>query len=267
MTRPHANPLAVWIGILVLYVVWGSTYLGMKVAMDSLPPFVMGAARFIPAGVLLAVLVIAWNRGRMPRPTAPAAPRRRRSSGRAAPRRDRPRRVGRADDPDRHRGAAHRARADVARDLRLGPVPRARAAARRRAGIVVGPRRRRDPRLAGGRRGRPRPGRPRRAPRVAGLVVPRHALRARRAVLPAPALLASGIQMLAAGLAFAVVAALTGEWAAFDVDAVSTAELGGHRYLVVVGSLVGYSTFAWLIRRRAALSASPRTPTSTRWSP
>ena len=28
MTRPPANPIAVWVGILVLYVVWGSTYLG-----------------------------------------------------------------------------------------------------------------------------------------------------------------------------------------------------------------------------------------------
>jgi drug/metabolite transporter (DMT)-like permease len=69
----------------------------------------------------------------------------------------------------------------------------------------------------------------------------------RRAVQPAPALLASGIQMLAAGLAFAVVAALTGEWAAFDVTAVSPVSWASIAYLVVAGSLVGYSTYAWLI--------------------
>jgi len=43
-----ADPIAVWVGILVLYVVWGSTYLGMKVAMDTLPVFVMGVFRFVP---------------------------------------------------------------------------------------------------------------------------------------------------------------------------------------------------------------------------
>ena len=51
--RPSASPLAVWAGILVLYVVWGSTYLGMKLAMDTITPFVMGALRFITAGLLI----------------------------------------------------------------------------------------------------------------------------------------------------------------------------------------------------------------------
>ena len=69
----------------------------------------------------------------------------------------------------------------------------------------------------------------------------------RRAVQPAPALLASGVQMLAAGLAFALIAALTGEWATFDVGAVSTVSWASIAYLVVAGSLIGYSTYAWLI--------------------
>ncbi len=51
MTRRSASPLAVWAGILVvLYVVWGSTYLGMKVAIDTLPPFVMGVPPLHPGG-------------------------------------------------------------------------------------------------------------------------------------------------------------------------------------------------------------------------
>ena len=47
--RPTASPLAIWAGLILLYVVWGSTYLGMKLAIETMPPFVMGVFRFIPA--------------------------------------------------------------------------------------------------------------------------------------------------------------------------------------------------------------------------
>src|SRR5918996_4507311 len=33
-----------------VYVIWGSTYLGMRIALESYPPFVMGAIRFLLAG-------------------------------------------------------------------------------------------------------------------------------------------------------------------------------------------------------------------------
>ena len=52
--RPSASPIAVWAGLIVLYLVWGSTYLGIKVAVETVPPFVMGFIRFVPAGILLA---------------------------------------------------------------------------------------------------------------------------------------------------------------------------------------------------------------------
>ena len=37
-----------WIGLLVLYSVWGSTYLGIAVAVETIPPFLMAAVRFGP---------------------------------------------------------------------------------------------------------------------------------------------------------------------------------------------------------------------------
>ena len=37
---------AVWLGLLILYVVWGSTYLGIAVAVETIPPFLMAATRF-----------------------------------------------------------------------------------------------------------------------------------------------------------------------------------------------------------------------------
>jgi drug/metabolite transporter (DMT)-like permease len=36
-----------------IYVIWGSTYLAIRFAVETLPPFLMGAARFLTAGALL----------------------------------------------------------------------------------------------------------------------------------------------------------------------------------------------------------------------
>jgi drug/metabolite transporter (DMT)-like permease len=39
-----------------LYVIWGSTYLGMAIAIDTMPPFLMASTRFFVAGVILYFL-------------------------------------------------------------------------------------------------------------------------------------------------------------------------------------------------------------------
>ncbi len=36
-----------------IYIIWGSTYLGIRIAVESMPPFLMAAARFLIAGVVL----------------------------------------------------------------------------------------------------------------------------------------------------------------------------------------------------------------------
>jgi drug/metabolite transporter (DMT)-like permease len=46
----------------VIYVIWGSTYLGIAVAIKTIPPFFMAAIRFTIAGLLL----IAWDLIRSP---------------------------------------------------------------------------------------------------------------------------------------------------------------------------------------------------------
>ena len=49
-----------------VYVVWGSTYLAIRVAIDTMPPFLMAGVRFLVAGGLL----YAWARSRgAPAPT------------------------------------------------------------------------------------------------------------------------------------------------------------------------------------------------------
>lgn len=66
---PAARPprAAILAAYAALYVIWGSTYLGIRVGIATLPPFGMAATRFLLAGALL----YGWARLRgAPRPTA-----------------------------------------------------------------------------------------------------------------------------------------------------------------------------------------------------
>src|SRR5471030_42771 len=43
-----------------VYLIWGSTYLGIRVAVETIPPFSMAGSRALVAGVLLYI----WTRSR-----------------------------------------------------------------------------------------------------------------------------------------------------------------------------------------------------------
>ncbi|MFG2710164.1 EamA family transporter [Streptomyces goshikiensis] len=47
----------VWFALVVVYVLWGSTYLGIRIVVETMPPFLSAGARFITAGLLLAGIV------------------------------------------------------------------------------------------------------------------------------------------------------------------------------------------------------------------
>ena len=65
-SAPGRMRLLVPLALFAVYVVWGSTYLAIRVALDSWPPFLLGAVRFLAAGgALYAFLRL---RG-MPAPT------------------------------------------------------------------------------------------------------------------------------------------------------------------------------------------------------
>jgi drug/metabolite transporter (DMT)-like permease len=55
------------LALLAIYLVWGSTYLAIRFALEGLPPFLMAGARFLVAGGVL--FVVLWLRG-APAPTA-----------------------------------------------------------------------------------------------------------------------------------------------------------------------------------------------------
>ncbi len=57
----------VWAAMTSVYIIWGSTYLFIRLAIDTIPPFLMAAVRFIIAGTLLYVFR-RWRGDPAPRP-------------------------------------------------------------------------------------------------------------------------------------------------------------------------------------------------------
>ena len=56
-----------WVALLALYIVWGSTYLGIRFAVETIPPFLHAALRFLLSGAILYF----WRRAAGdPAPTA-----------------------------------------------------------------------------------------------------------------------------------------------------------------------------------------------------
>ncbi|MFD7324586.1 EamA family transporter [Streptomyces sp. NPDC059875] len=53
---------AVWAALGIVYVVWGSTYLGIRIVVETMPPFLSAGTRFVTAGLILAG-IIAWRQG------------------------------------------------------------------------------------------------------------------------------------------------------------------------------------------------------------
>jgi hypothetical protein len=70
----------------------------------------------------------------------------------------------------------------------------------------------------------------------------------RRAASPADPRVAVMIQMLAGGVGGAIVAALLGEWGSVHIDAIGGDVLFALAYLVTVGSLIAYNIYTWLLR-------------------
>lgn len=52
----HAPRSLVIAAFAAIYVFWGSTYIGIKFAIETIPPFLMAGSRFLVAGVLLYVV-------------------------------------------------------------------------------------------------------------------------------------------------------------------------------------------------------------------
>lgn len=61
MTETHPSRTKIILAFLAIYLIWGSTYLAIKVAVTSFPPFFMAGTRFITAFIILGGW--AWYQG------------------------------------------------------------------------------------------------------------------------------------------------------------------------------------------------------------
>jgi drug/metabolite transporter (DMT)-like permease len=68
------------------------------------------------------------------------------------------------------------------------------------------------------------------------------------AVLPRRPLVSAGLQMLLGGLVLVMMAAASGEFATLDLGAITGASFLALAYLTLVGSLVAYTTFGFMLR-------------------
>lgn len=229
----------------VVYVVWGSTYLAIRYAVETLPPFLMAGARFVLAGGILAIWAM-WRDGERATPAnwraatiagallllggngAVVWAEQRVPSGLAA--------LLVATMPfwlvlaDWLRPGGKAPRAGVALGIAMGLAGMI---------ILVGPG------SLGGDAVDP----------VGAAVLTFGAaswaigsLYAREAPLPRNAVFGTGLEMLAGGALLLLLGAATGEPGRLDLSRASTASLAGFFYLVVFGSLIGFTAFAWLLR-------------------
>jgi drug/metabolite transporter (DMT)-like permease len=60
----HSTKLIVCLG--TVYLVWGSSFLFTKIAVQNLPPALFAGTRFVTAGVLLAVIAKTYGRSHLP---------------------------------------------------------------------------------------------------------------------------------------------------------------------------------------------------------
>lgn len=73
----------------------------------------------------------------------------------------------------------------------------------------------------------------------------------RRLPLPASKVMSSGAQMLAGGLMLVVTAAAFGQFSAFHPGAVTAAGWFALGYLIVFGSLIGFTAYIWLLHHES----------------
>jgi drug/metabolite transporter (DMT)-like permease len=244
-TAESAPAWMIWGALVVVYVVWGSTYLAIRVVVDTMPPLLSGSWRFLVAGIILYALLVMRSGPRVLRLS------RAELIGATA--------VGwallvggnglvMAGERDVPSGLAALIIAIVPlwvvllrlvfrEQIRWGTL----------FGVLIG--------FAG----------------VAVLVVPRGidgsialggmlmlivagaswavgSYYSRRLALPSDPLVSTAAQMLAGGVGLAAAGVLTGELELLQPAAFSSESVVSLLYLVVFGSLVGYTAYTWLLQ-------------------
>lgn len=81
-------------------------------------------------------------------------------------------------------------------------------------------------------------------------------LYARNAPLPRTQLLGTGMEMLAGGALLILVSTVTGEWGQLHLEAISLKSALALAFLIVFGSLIAFSAYVWLLHHVSAAAVS-----------
>jgi drug/metabolite transporter (DMT)-like permease len=242
--RPHPSRASIIVAFAAVYVLWGSTYLAIRYAVQTAPPFLMAGSRFLFAGAVLAIWALA--------------------RGAERPTRENWRAVSIVGTLLFLLGngvvvwAETRIASGVAALLvatvplwmvlipwmRGGPRPRLLISAGIALGlgglgVLVGPGAVQgtsgiDLYAAGGLM-------------LASLAWASGSIYARRAPLPRSPLLTAGLEMFVGGIALLIAGLLTGEVYGFHLAVVSPRSWLAILYLVIFGSLLGFTAYSWLL--------------------
>jgi drug/metabolite transporter (DMT)-like permease len=237
-----SSRLRLWTALWIVYLVWGSTYLGIKIAVRTLPPLLTAGTRFLAAAGILALVAVAARRSlRVPPREALAA-------------------VGLGVALlTLGVGMVHVAETRIDSSVAAmiaGSVPLQIVLLRRLVGervphatavaafvglvglaLVVGP---------GGFGG---------GSEAVGLLVMLCAsvswslgsFASRSLRVPSDAFVASAYEMLGGGTVLLVAAIAAGELGDLDGSTLQRGPLAAWAYLTVVGSVIGFSAYAWLL--------------------
>jgi drug/metabolite transporter (DMT)-like permease len=248
---PTARTPLFWGALLTIYLVWGSTYLAIRVMVDTVPPLLGAGLRFVLAGAIFLAFLVA-TRGRQAVRVSRA------EVGGAA--------IAGAALLFGGNGlvtVAEQAVPSGLAALLIASVPLwvvvFRLLSRERVGrptligvgvgfvgvaLLVLPGERPDGAATWG----------------IALIVAASASWAAgsyysaRLTLPADAILSTTMQMLCAGALMVVLALIRGEAARLELDGISGASALAFAYLVVAGSLLAFTAYTWLLRN-APISA------------
>lgn len=81
-------------------------------------------------------------------------------------------------------------------------------------------------------------------------------LYSRGARLPASQLQATGMEMLMGGGLLLLAATVTGEWTRFDVAAISLRSAAAFVYLIFIGAIIGFTAYIWLLNNTTPAKAT-----------
>lgn len=70
----------------------------------------------------------------------------------------------------------------------------------------------------------------------------------RHAKLPESVFLATGMEMLTGGALLVLAGSVTGEWGRLNVEAISAESVLAFGYLIVFGALIGFTAYTWILR-------------------